>query len=114
MNKPIPEILLEAAIIFLDELENHAQTLLPLLARLDGKTPLLVPTDLSKQKERFHTIKGGAGFLGLVDLAYSASRGEELLKQAQLDGPQQLELARIIQSLPQEQEKLRQQLNPTH
>ena len=73
----IPEVLHEAARIFLGELRDHA---------VFFKT---VSGDLTKHAaplaERFHLIKGGAGFLKLTTLRDSASAAEKVFRAKELD-----------------------------
>ncbi|MFN8390995.1 MAG: Hpt domain-containing protein [Bdellovibrionota bacterium] len=76
----IPAILKEAAVIFLTELEQHSNAMSEALS--DTGAPLATLTANAKNfSERFHTVKGGAGFLQLDRLKALATDGEKLFKQ---------------------------------
>lgn len=78
----IPPHFIDAARIFLGELEGHEQA-----AAVALKT--LVDTGAIEEKlakelaERFHLIRGGAGFLGLDELKQLAEKNEKFFRNPQ-------------------------------
>ena len=110
MTKEIPEILLEAAHLFVQELDEHSQLFESLLADLGTGNSLKDETKLALCRERFHTIKGGAGFLGLEELASSAKRGEEILWLPELNQELVSELTEVINTLIHTLNNLQQDL----
>ncbi len=85
----IPEVLHEAAKIFLAELNGHAEFIHSLRTRLAGAPPAdtekLLTENAGPLAERFHLIKGGAGFLKLTALKDNASQNEKLFRARPLD-----------------------------
>ena len=74
----IPDILREAAAIFLGELETHSAYFEKSLVEIQDHNSLSAYA--RNFAEKFHVIKGGAGFLKLDRLRNAAAHGETLLK----------------------------------
>lgn len=80
----IPELLREAADIFEKELDGHLQFFERIL---DEATRAVSPDEVLRSHahslaQRFHLLKGGAGFLGLEPMRIAATEGDELFKGA--------------------------------
>ena len=97
----LPDYLKEAYQLFKLELSSH-------LGELGSQTVTLeMLREGSEQfEQRFHTIKGGAGFLKLERISALASEGEEMFKFGPLDEKSVQKFADIKQSLQEELEKL--------
>lgn len=67
--------------VYLEETSKHLKEAALAFAREDA----LSPEDLYVLGARFHTIRGGAGFFGLSEIAAAARQLEELLGQPGLD-----------------------------
>lgn len=70
-----------AYLMFVEELDKHLSTAKAVLAALKPNTPL-ASADRTKLSTAFHTIRGGAGFFALVELASKAKDLEEMLQEA--------------------------------
>lgn len=77
---------LKAYQIFVNEVEKHLESANRIF---DGKT-VPSPEMVYRAGASFHTIKGGAGFFGLNDIASTAAKLENLLHDASLDLEKQL------------------------
>ena len=102
--------------IFLQEFDSHLKFLSTLahdLRNADNPMSILSEKRVSAQN-RFHVIKGGAGFLKLTDIAACASEAEETLKKTALDADSLDSLSdclqRTVSTLEQEVEELRKLL----
>ncbi len=101
---PIPDYLRDAAKLFLGELEGHLRMLESLVPL--GSEPGVIDAALRSHgprlAERFHLIKGGAGFLQLNTIREAAISGERLCKAGSdpAGAPEPAdELPRIIRAL---------------
>ncbi len=95
--------------IFIKELDSHIFYLQNTLQ----SEPLLTDIDNKKHFEhRFHTIRGGAGFLQLHEIQQCATEGEKMMRepQAKSDSEDELRshLERIVETLNVQMADLRE------
>lgn len=78
----IPELLLDAAKIFVEELETHLDYFEQIRAEAaaGGSPDEVLRAHAESLGRRFHLIKGGAGFLGLEGMREAATEGDALFK----------------------------------
>lgn len=69
----IPEVLRDAARIFLKELEGH-------IAFITSALESTSPVQASPLQQRFHLIRGASGFLGMKGLQTIAKEAEHLYR----------------------------------
>lgn len=74
-NHTIPEVLRDAARIFLTELEGHIAYIRSALAEADT-----INFDPAALQRRFHLIRGASGFLGMKALHSLATEAEHLYR----------------------------------
>lgn len=90
--------------IFLKELDSHIYFL---QNNLETVAPQLEPSF----EHRFHTIRGGAGFLQLHDIQHAAAEGEKMVRDSKLDPDTtekvRTQLERIVDTLNTQMDDLR-------
>jgi chemotaxis protein histidine kinase CheA len=107
----IPEILREAAQIFLTELEGHVAVFRDRAAEYAARQNSL--SDTRALAEKFHVIKGGAGFLKLERIREAAAAGEKLFRSYTPDSDTETvveEFQRLTAILEEETTALRHEL----
>jgi len=76
----LPEYLKGAYDIFVAELRDHTKELSKI-----SEPELSKSSTINEVIRRFHTLKGGAGFLGLTEIFECSDRAEKVFKKAALD-----------------------------
>ena len=94
----IPPYLANAAELFFEELESHLAAIESLVESNSGDT--LSEAARDEIAKRFHTIRGGAGFLKIGELHGIATAGE---KESDVDG---IPNARVLELVKQIREIL--------
>ena len=98
----IPEVLHQAAGIFLQELQGHTQALescgkeLEPLVSNESAFHKHLKGSCKNLAERCHLIKGGAGFLNLTELREASSEGEKYFRALDDKAPAKQVLAEIV------------------
>jgi len=81
MSTLIPEILHEAALIFLEELDAHLKFFRATLNDLESDHGYVLDGDKARLlAEKFHLVKGASGFLQLSSLKESAAEAEKYFR----------------------------------
>lgn len=75
--------------IFVRELQSHVEYFQKLLVRLDQQVAHkesandILASERTSLEHRFHTIRGGAGFLGFETMQTLAEQGEKMFRSGQ-------------------------------
>lgn len=89
----IPPYLHKAADLFFEELGPHLDAIEELAKSSPG---ILSPQACSEVSQRFHTIRGGAGFLKLASIAEYATAGEKESEDGTIQSARVIELVTAI------------------
>lgn len=113
---PIRPELHSAAKILCEELAGHLRVLESTLSEVAtaDNAPALLAQQASTLEHRFHTLKGGAGFLQLKKIQELGKKGEDLFKGGTVHGNSEqvyASLKEIVTGLKKEYQSLTIELN---
>ena len=97
----LPDYLQKAFVIFVEEFQGH----LDVFNQASGAEDKLAEAS-EEISRRFHTIKGGAGFLQLSQVAEISAEGEKLFRDSPLPENAFSRLKELTSALEEEYEKL--------
>ena len=100
-KEDLPDYLQKAFVIFVSEFSGHLQCFDSIVA-----SPEKLASEAIEVSRRFHTIKGGAGFLQLETVAQLAGEGEALFKQEPMPEEAISKLEELARSLRAEYDQL--------
>ncbi len=99
--KELPDYLKKAYELFKDEYSKHMAYF-----RQQIEHPEQIDSQREEIYRRFHTIKGGAGFLELEKVVALATEGEEIFRPQNYDSSKISRFKEIIELLKKEEKQL--------